>query len=64
MSQKIKGGGARKYGRNKIDCKIYKDSRRREVNKLRRLKKHIVRHPNDEPIKDIIATLRILTGAR
>ena len=48
MAQKIhKGGGARKYGRNKLSCDTYRRSNRREHNKLKALRKHLVRHTND-----------------
>lgn len=37
----------RKYGRNAVSCLRYKNSHRREHNKLRRLKKHLKKCPND-----------------
>jgi len=36
---KIKGGGARKIGRNKESCAKYKKNNRREKNKIRKWKK-------------------------
>lgn len=38
----------RKHGRNANACKAYALSKRREHNKVRRLKKRIARHPNDK----------------
>lgn len=52
MSQKIKGGGARKYGRNKLCCDTYRREGRRERNKLIKLKKHLVRFPDDRCATD------------
>lgn len=37
----------RKHGRNATACARYAASHRREHNKLRRLKKHLVKFPND-----------------
>jgi hypothetical protein len=37
----------RKWGRNKAFCEAYRRENRREKNKALRLKKHIVRQPND-----------------
>lgn len=37
----------RKHGRNKNSCLFYKNSKRREHNKVIRLKKHLARFPND-----------------
>lgn len=38
----------RKVGRNARYCLKYALSRRREHNKIRRLKKHLVKFPNDK----------------
>lgn len=38
----------RKYGRNAIACASYKNSNRRERNKIIKLKKHLVRFPDDK----------------
>jgi hypothetical protein len=37
----------RKHGRNSSSCVFYKNSKRREHNKVIRLKKHLVRFPGD-----------------
>jgi hypothetical protein len=58
MATKIKGGGARKYGRNKLSCDTYKRDGRRELNKALRLKKHLVRFPNDAGAKAALAQLK------
>ena len=44
---KPKISGVKKAGRNKDWCKAYRTRGQREKNKLRKLKKHIARHPND-----------------
>ena len=36
---KVKGGGARKIGRNKESCAKYKQNNRREKNKIKKWKK-------------------------
>lgn len=41
-----KGGGSKKYGRNAIKCKYYREARSLK-NKLAKLKKHRSAHPND-----------------
>ena len=41
------GGKSSKAGRNSAGCKAYKGSNRREHNKVRRLKKHLKRFPDD-----------------
>lgn len=38
----------RKYGRNAIFCLNYKNSNRRERNKIIKLKKHLLRFPDDK----------------
>lgn len=45
-----KGGkkGSKKYGRNEAKCKVYKQAGRREKNKLCKLRKHIIKQPNDQ----------------
>lgn len=37
----------RKHGRNTGSCLYYKNSKRREHNKVKRIKKHLARFPND-----------------
>lgn len=37
----------RKIGRMKDWCKAYRASKRREHNKITRLTKHLIRHPED-----------------
>lgn len=39
--------GNRKHGRNKTKCERYRACKTREKNKVRKLSKHIKRHPND-----------------
>jgi len=47
MATKIKGGGARKYDRNRVSCKSYRDAGKAEKSKAMRLLKHIARCPWD-----------------
>ena len=42
------GGKSRKVGRNALSCKSYKNSNRREKNKIRKLKKHLRWFPDDK----------------
>lgn len=53
---------SRKAGRNAVACKAYRDSNRRERNKIVRLKKHLIRFPDDvgavAAIKRCEATIR------
>lgn len=44
-AKKTKKG--RKHGRNKKWCENYRNRGQRERNKLRRLVKHLTRHPGD-----------------
>jgi hypothetical protein len=43
-----KGKKQRKWGRNKIYCSYYALTHKREKNKIKRLKKHLVRFPQDQ----------------
>lgn len=43
---KQKGGGTKKHGRNKIKCGHYRTTKSVK-NKLRKLHRHIARHPDD-----------------
>lgn len=45
-------------GRNKRKCKIYQDSKRRERNKMRKLKKRLRTHPNDTCITVALARIK------
>lgn len=38
----------KKAGQNKKGCLAYKNEKRREKNKLRKLNKHLKRHPEDD----------------
>ena len=46
MASKQKG--ARKIGRNKARCAAYRTSQREEMNKARRLMKHLGKHPEHQ----------------
>lgn len=45
---------SRKAGRNAAACKAYRDSNRRERNKIVKLKKHLTRFPGDAGARDAI----------
>lgn len=46
--KKAKGGRKnRKVGRSKTVCQAYRSSHRREHNKAKRLRKHLLKCPND-----------------
>lgn len=47
MATKIKGGGARKYDRNRVWCKAYAADGRAERSKARRIIKHLSKAPWD-----------------
>ena len=57
-----KGGGARKYDRNRAWCLAYRNRGQREINKARRLRKHLARFPDDRTalhcLNNIPAVLR------
>lgn len=45
--QKEKVKGCRKGGRNREWCRAYRARGQREINKVRKMKKHLKRFPND-----------------
>lgn len=49
-----KGGGARKYDRNRNWCKAYRLREQREVNKVKRLVKHLKRYPEDASTRAVL----------
>ena len=54
---------SRKAGRNKLSCQAYQNSNRREHNKVRRLKKHLVRFPDDAIAKAAVENcLKVIRG--
>jgi len=53
----------RKHGRNKVWCEVYRREGRREKNKCKRLRKHIVRHPNDNVARHLLANEGRPSGA-
>lgn len=48
MPKKQGSNKHRKVGRNAIACRSYASSHRREHNKVRRLKKRLITHPDDK----------------
>lgn len=58
-----KGKKQRKYGRNAAYCLFYRNSHRREHNKIKRLRKHLSRFPNDKVAAKAIEVCKaIITG--
>jgi ribosomal protein S15P/S13E len=61
MAKQERPGGkkGRKIGRDKEKCARYRIQGRREINKIRKVRKHIRRHPNDiyaeEALKETIS---------
>ncbi|MBI2039919.1 hypothetical protein HYT18_02505 [Candidatus Microgenomates bacterium] len=47
MSTISGGRKGRKIGRNKAKCERYRLSHRREKNKIRKILKHLKKHPNN-----------------
>jgi len=45
------GKGSRKYGRNEIKCQIYRSQHKREKSHIKRITKHISKHPKDKQAK-------------
>jgi ribosomal protein S15P/S13E len=43
--------GTRKYGRNATKCQIYRSQKKREKSHIRRINKHLRRHPKDKQSK-------------
>lgn len=59
MARKKEGKKNRKIGRNAISCKVYRLSHRREHNKIKRLRKHLSRFPNDKVAEKAVDLCRI-----
>ncbi len=47
----------RKHGRNKKYCEAYRNAHRREVNKIKRLRKHLKKFPEDANAKKALARI-------
>lgn len=63
MANKAAKGKSRKAGRNTNWCKAYRLSRRREHNKVRRLRPHVSRHPADLVAKAAVdACMKVIRG--
>lgn len=46
-AQRRKGKKNRKHGRNKKGCESYRNRGQREINKRRKLKRHLAKFPDD-----------------
>lgn len=47
-----KGGKNRKFGRNSLNCKVYRDSCREDRNRKRRMQRHLRSNPGDGQTAD------------
>jgi hypothetical protein len=54
----------RKYGRNAAYCLTYKNTNRREKNKIKKLVKHLVKFANDDCAKNAIKNAKIAIGIK
>jgi hypothetical protein len=57
----------RKHGRNKLSCQRYVSEKRREKNKVRRLKKHIKRYDtngNDKCAQECLRHCKVVAGLK
>jgi hypothetical protein len=54
----------RKVGRNANYCLAYKNSNRREKNKIKKLLKHLSRFGNDNCAKVSLGNTKVLLGVR
>ena len=59
VKNKQKGGGTKKHHRNLSKCKHYRESRYR-VNKLRKLRLHLIKHVKDACAIAAMERLQIL----
>lgn len=64
MSHKNKAGkgGKRKIGRMKEKCLKYKNEKRREKNKVRKLTKYLKQHPNNLVAVEALQRYQALVG--
>lgn len=51
-----KSGGARKIGRNKVKCELYKKQGKREINKKRKQEKHLKKLQKKQQRKENVST--------
>ena len=54
-----KTGKSKKMGRNKIVCAAYRSSHRREKNKIKRVRRHLMRFPGDKVAEQCVENLRM-----
>ena len=54
----------RKFGRNAASCLSYKNSNRRERNKLLRLRRHLTRFGGDRCAKDAVVRIKAILGMK
>ena len=54
----------RKHGRNSVFCLYYKNSNRREKNKVKKLTKHLARFVNDNCAKVALGNTKVVLGLK
>ena len=59
MADKVKGGGARKYDRNKAWCLMYRNQQQRERNKAIKLARHLRKFKDDLCAKTAMLALPV-----
>ena len=64
MSGAKKSNKCRKLGRNASYCLSYKNTNKREKNKIKKLVKHLARLPNDAVAKAAIARCKTIIGIK
>jgi hypothetical protein len=45
---------SKKHGRSKAECQNYRNTARREKNKIKKLEKHLIKFPDDVSAKDAL----------
>lgn len=64
MSGAKKSSKQRKYGRNAVYCLTYKNTNRREKNKIKKLVKHLAKFANDDCAKNAIKAAKVAIGIK
>ena len=52
----------RKFGRNANFCLVYKNTNRREKNKIKKLVKHLTKFANDNCAKVALGNCKVIVG--
>lgn len=59
-----KSSKRRKYGRNAAYCLSYKNTNRREKNKIKKLIKHLAKFSNDNCAKVALGNTKVIIGIK